>query len=282
MALTDNIVGAWCEAAAPTTDESGNGETLTDHGTVGTTTGKVGTAGNFGTGGSTKYLSHVDDAALSTGDIDFTFAAWVNLSATSKAYASIFGKADAGDSAEEYYLIYRSGVSAFEFAVKQAAGMIRATNFGAASTATWYHVVAWHDSVNDLVGISVNAGTPNTASYSGGVTDQTSGFAVGTLGQYVDASSTWDGLINQAAMWKRVLTSGERTSLYNGGAGLAFGSWGGGGISGTFSNQNGPGSITLTGVSETVNVANGRGTVTATGAPGTFNADNGRGKFIVA
>ncbi len=54
------------------------------------------------------------------------------------------------------------------------------------------------------------------------------------------------------------------------------------GVSGTFSNANGPGTITLTGVSETVNVVNGRGTVTATGSPGTFNADNGRGKFIVA
>lgn len=56
----------------------------------------------------------------------------------------------------------------------------------------------------------------------------------------------------------------------------------GGGISGTFFNANGPGTITLSGSPETVNVDNGEGSVTVTGGMGTFNADNGVGHFIVA
>lgn len=56
----------------------------------------------------------------------------------------------------------------------------------------------------------------------------------------------------------------------------------GGGISGTFLNAAGPGSITVNGTSQTVNVDNGRGTVTVTGSAGTFNADGGVGKFIIA
>ena len=39
------------------------------------------------------------------------------------------------------------------------------------------------------------------------------------------ATGTQDGLINQAAYWKRVLTSGDRSAAYNSGNGLAYASW---------------------------------------------------------
>jgi hypothetical protein len=227
VSLLTNLVAYWQldEASGNATDSVGS-NTLTNNGSVGSATGKVGTARDFGTGVSTKFFRLADNADLSTGDIDFTFAAWVKPSALTKSYAAVLTKGDG--SSLEYQLIYRLSQSAFDWAVKDSANNVRATNFGAPSVGTWYHLVCWHDSVNNLIGISVNAGTPNTTSYSGGVTDTAYTFAIGTLGSYADSSSTWDGLIDEVGFWKRVLTSQERTDLYNGGSGLAFSSFGGG------------------------------------------------------
>ncbi len=223
MALTDNLVAVWCEAAAPSTDESGAGEGLTDHGTVGTTTGTVGTAGVWTTANSTQYLSHVDDANLSSGDIDFTIAAWIYLTAKTKNYPCIVGKASSDAGTIEYNLLFRTSADTFELTWNTTIE-VRSTTFGSPSLNTWYYVVAWHDATANTINICVNAGTADSAADNGG-TDTNKGFAIGTLGEYIDTSSTWDGRLNQVAMWKRVLTAGERTSLYNAGAGLAFASW---------------------------------------------------------
>ncbi len=219
MALTDNLVGVWCEAAAPETDESVNGETLTNN-LVGTTTGKVGTAGTFA---NPQYLYHADDANLSSGDIDFTVAAWVNL-ASKPDYPGIACKTSSDGGTVEYGLIYRGGgTDQFEWNFNGTAH--RAVTFGSPSTGTWYWVCAWHDSVANTINICVNNGTIDSQADGGG-TDTNKGFAIGRQGDYSgDAQAQWNGNLNQVAMWKRVLTSGERISLYNSGVGLAFSSW---------------------------------------------------------
>ncbi len=222
--LLTNLVAVWCEAVSPVTDTSGNGETLTDHGTVGTTTGKIGTAGDFGTGSSTKYLDKASDAAVETGDIDFTMAAWVYLTATTKGYPSIIAKVVSDGSTVEYDLILRGSIQQFEWQFGGAA-LVRATTFGSPSINTWYHIVCWHDATADTINICVNNGTVDSGADAAITVRLTAHLAVGTLGSYVDSSSTWDGLINQAALWKRVLTSGERTTLYNAGNGLISSSW---------------------------------------------------------
>lgn len=226
MALTDNLVGVWCEASAPETDESTNAENLTNN-SVGTTAGKVGTAGTF-VGASAQYLFHADDALLSSGDIDWTVAAWVYL-ASKPSYPGIAAKADSGDT-PEYQLLYRGGATdQFEWTFKSGT-TVRATTFGSPSLSTYYWVCAWHDSVGNTINICVNNGSVDSAADAGG-SDTTSGFAIGRLGDYGgDTQAQWDGRLNQVAMWKRVLTSGERTQLYNSGSGLAFGSWASGGF----------------------------------------------------
>lgn len=220
MALIDNLVGVWCEAAAPTTDESGNGQTLTNNNTVGTTTGVVGTAGTF-TAASSQSLTHADNASLSTGDVDFTLQCWLNLTTKTNGDTYICKR-----EAFEFTLNYGSGSDRLRFLFGQNAIAVTANNFGAPPLSTWMLVHCWHDSVNDLIGISVNAGTANTAAdTSANAVDGNGSFAIGkdlAFGQYANAK------INQVAFWKRVLTSTERTSLYNSGSGLAFASWGGG------------------------------------------------------
>lgn len=217
MALTDSHISAWHmdEASGNALDAHSTNDLTETSGTIDSATGKLGNARDFEEG-DTEFFAHTDNAELSTGDIDFTLAVWVNLE-SKPANAGIVCKD------EEYYLTYRGGIDRFEFQAYGAAGFasgsaVDANNFGSPSTGTWYFIVVWHDSVANTINIQVNDGTVNTTSHSAGVYDGTGSVRVGDNGfnQY------WDGLIDELNFWKRVLTSDERTSVYNAGAGLAY------------------------------------------------------------
>lgn len=222
MALTDSIVAYWTldESSGSRADSAGS-NTLTDNNSVSSGTGIINSAGSFARA-SSKYLSISDNAALSMGDIDCTFTAWVKLQTKPSAFMDVLGKHNGATIVGSDYLLYWDWTSdRFGLTVYQGAsntGTATANNFGAPATGTWYFIAAWHDSVNNLVGISVNAGTANTTTYSSGINDTTEAFRMGAnaLGSY------WDGLIDEVGVWKRKLSSGDITSLYNGGAGLAY------------------------------------------------------------
>jgi hypothetical protein len=61
----------------------------------------------------------------------------------------------------------------------------------------------------------------NTKSYSGGITVNTRDFTIGTQNDTANIFR-WDGLIDEVGFWKRVLTSAERTELYNSGNGRDY------------------------------------------------------------
>lgn len=227
MSLLTNLVSAWeLDEASGTRFDSHGSNDLTDNNTVGSGTGLVhGTAADFEADNS-ETLSHANNSSLQTGDIDFTFEAWVKAETlSSSSYPELLGMWSNADGQRDYSLFYHSGHSRFGFAVtsdgfQSSAVGVEANNLGAPSTGTWYQVIGWHDAANNQLGIAVNAGTPDTLSHSAGVHAGTDTFAVG-------GKRFWDGLIGPVRFWKRVLTSQERTDLYNGGAGLAYSSFGG-------------------------------------------------------
>lgn len=221
MALTDSLIAYWKldEASGDASDSVGS-NTLTDHSSVGTGTGKINGARHF-TKASGQFLTIADNTALSTGDIDFTIAGWVNADSLSSTMGIICKWLQAS-SQREYRLDYAS--SRFRWLLSSAGTsadlVLSADNLGAPSTGTWYFIVAWHDSVNNVAGIQVNDGTANTSSYSSGVFNGTAGFDIGTSESA--AGIPFDGLVDEVGFWKRILTSGEKTQLYNGGNGLAY------------------------------------------------------------
>lgn len=219
MALADNLISYWSldEASGNATDSHGS-NTLTDLNTVTSAVGKIGNARDFEADNS-EALTSTDNASLSTGDIDWTIAAWVQIE--SLTTRCVFGKGDgAGPSTDEYVL--RTVASKFRWSVSRASAYtdLTASTFGTVTTGTWYFVVAWHDSAANQIGISVNAGTADTASHSTGPNDTAKGFAIGRYGEL--SAQYWDGLIDEVGFWKRVLTGAERTELYNGGAGRDY------------------------------------------------------------
>jgi len=217
-ALTDNLISYWKldEASGNALDVHGSNE-LTQNGTVGSATGKVSNARDFS---ENNYFTRADNASLSTGDIDFSLAAWIKFDALAGGDMTVFTK-DSGPAAE-YYLQLEGSTNRFKWYVYGATGYgsatsVQADTFGNVSTGVWYHVVCWHDSVGNQIGISVNRST-DTASHSAGGIDGGDTFHLGAdpYAQEVD------GLIDEVGFWKKVLTANEREDLYNDGHGLAY------------------------------------------------------------
>ena len=86
------------------------------------------------------------------------------------------------------------------------------------SAGAWNSVVAYHDSVNNFLGISVNGGTFTKLSHSGGVFTGGSS-VIGIGGNPAVSSAYWSGRIDNPWFWNRVLTQAEATEFHNGGAG---------------------------------------------------------------
>jgi hypothetical protein len=218
-ALSDNLAACWALGeVSGTRNDSFSTNHLTDNATVTQAVGKVGNAAQF-TAASSEYLSIPDNAALSTGNIDWTITLWLYADSLTN-FATFINKGwqNVADVNREY--IAYVNASKVEFVGGTAAGSqsLVANTFGVLSTATWYFVTLYHDSVGDKLGVSVNAGVANEVAFASGTQDGNRAFEIG-------ASSSqglhWNGRIDEVTFWKRKLSGAEITTVYNGGTGTS-------------------------------------------------------------
>lgn len=171
------------------------------------------------TAANSEYLSIADNAALSAGDIAFTVSAWVYLDTTTASRAFV-AKTD-GSTNIEYLLYYDQAIDRFMWRVSGngAIGQLQQISSGAApSTATWYHLVGYHDPTANTIGIIVNNGAARTQSHSYGIYDGTSPFWLGRAYEALGAATIYhDGRMGPTGVWKKLLTADEITQLYNSG-----------------------------------------------------------------
>jgi hypothetical protein len=97
-------------------------------------------------------------------------------------------------------------------------GEVRATSLGAVGTATWYNIVAWHDTAN-ILGISGNLSV-NSATYASGLRAGSAPFVLGSVSN--GTGQFFDGRIDETGFWKKVLTAQNRSDLYRSGTGNTF------------------------------------------------------------
>jgi len=192
--------------------------TLTDNNTTASGTGKKGNTADFESANS-EFLNIIDNASLSTGDIDFTVAAWVNLESKAASQALV-GKHDSA-TVREYTLYYASSTDTFSLIVWNAAGTeigrVDATSLGSPATGTWYFVVAWHNATTDTISIKVNNGTTDSVATTGVLGDTGARFSIGAQNTNTGGTLFADGLIDEVGFWKKVLSSTEITDLYDSG-----------------------------------------------------------------
>lgn len=214
--LLTNLNSYWVlNETSGTRADSVGGMTLTDNNSVLSSTGHVSTPAALFASVSSQYLSHTANAILNTGDIDFTVAAWVYFT-TVGVHRPIVQKGW-DDAYGEYILYYNDGTAKPKFEMANGAANVENSSAAVMSILTWYFVVAGYDAAADQLFVSTNAGTQDTASYSGGNTTVTGNFKIGAgVGQFQN------GMIQEVGFWKRRLSLAEITTLYNANAGKTY------------------------------------------------------------
>jgi hypothetical protein len=216
MAVIDDLKAIW--ELSDLNDAHGS-HTLTNNNTATFVTGHVGDAVDFERD-SAQFLNCPSTTELETGDVDMSLAGWAYME-SQPGHSTILSKDSASHG--EYILRWDTSAGRFKLFVYGAASFGSAadvTDTNVISTATWYFVVVWHDATANTINIQVNNGTPVSTSHSAGIYDNDSAFKLGNQGS--DGNNKWDGRLDQWGVWKKVLTSDERTWLYNSGAGRSY------------------------------------------------------------
>lgn len=220
--LTD-LVGYWKlnEASGARADSHSNGITLSDSNSVTSATGIISALAADFENGNNEYLETADSATVSLGsDTSFTITAWVKLESVVGSTRAIVGKRTGTAAADSEIFVGANTDENILFRVGNASTYLDVVNTNVMATGTWYFVACWHDAAANTLNVQVNDGTVASGSWSGGTFDGTGRFQVGTIA--TSTTGDWDGLIEGVGYWKRTLTSDERTSLYNSGAGLDY------------------------------------------------------------
>ena len=204
------------------TDSSGNSLTLTNHGTVTFTAGKVNNAANF-VSASSQYLSDANATPYQMGTGNFSYAFWVKFRIFTEKGIVDYGQSGAspGWAVDTVPL----GGSAAGFQVSLSDGSTAPNYPYLNSTHTWndgqWHlvVVTYSRSGNMVLYVdNLNEGSVSLSTNRGSV-NSTNGF---TLGANYAGGVLFDGSIDEFGLWNRVLTSTEITHLWNGGAGTTY------------------------------------------------------------
>ena len=210
--LTSNIIAAWdLEEASGTRVDSANSYDLTPSASdPGNAAGKDGNAADF-TSANSQYLRLAVNAAseFNFEDSDFTIAIWINPDNLSGSPAYFY---------MDSVTIIDNGAAKPSFAVTGAGAVTHSSDI---TTSTWANLlVCTHDSVNDLVKMSLNGGAYETSAASGGAN------ALGDGYLHIGSSNTpgdyYDGKIDSVTVWGKALSQAEVTELYNSGTGKFY------------------------------------------------------------
>jgi hypothetical protein len=227
MSLLTDLVAHWKldEESGTRVDSHGSSD-LTDNNTVLYEAGKFGNAAAL-VNANSEYLSSTDNAALSVpSNQSFTFTLW--FKAATFVNSGLLGKATGFTaSSTEYYLTSASS-SIVRIIASDGTTVVTTSITGLSlSAGTWYFLAGWYDSVAQTLNLQLDNGTPVSQACVNGSQDLSSGFAIGRVGAV--AGFSFNGAIDSVSFWKRVLTSDERTALYNSGDGLDYDEWDAGG-----------------------------------------------------
>ncbi len=218
LSLTSGITAYWKldEANGNRTDLAA-GLVLTDTNTVTQAGGKLGYAAQF-TASNLETLSIADNATLSTGDINYTWSAWAWTDSLGTVARPILAKWASSPNGEYLLILNADNTVQFFIANGSANNNVTASQTITA-TETWHLFIAWHDAGANEICLQIDDSTPDCAATTITPTDRGESFK---LSGRDSNNQWWDGRIDSVGFWKRVLTSGERARLWNGGLGCDY------------------------------------------------------------
>lgn len=219
--LFDNLVSYWkLDETSGTRADSHGTNHLEDVNTVMSAAGKIGTAALFDAANH-EYLYVPVSGDLQLGaDTAFTVAFWVYATSAPGAsgYSTLFTQVRAAPPVP-VYLIYRysDGHVWCDFAGNST---FVSVDGGSLSLNTWHLVIFWHNPVANTLNFQTDNGTVVSSAFSDGTFSSAGQIQLGSTTDLADAEL--DGLLDEVGFWTRVLTSAERSALYNSGAGLTY------------------------------------------------------------
>ena len=224
--LTD-LVSWW------TMDETGGTDDRMDsHGTMHLTAvntptsvaGKVNTATDF-LDDNYESLYRADGLNYDLrGGRDFSIAGWYLSgslfgSPPHDIVGSSKGSGSAGSDGVDYLIFLHGSLDKYAFKTAGASNAI--TLQTAIAPGGWDWIYAEYNAATNTMGFSVDNGTMQyQAGPTGGATAKNGAFA---FGKYPSVNTGWaDGTVDEWAFWSRLLSSDERSEIYNAGSGITY------------------------------------------------------------
>lgn len=203
------LVAYWkLDEASGARIDSVGGNNLTDNGSTGATTGKIGNAALFDPALS-QNLSIADNASLSIGaGVSLSLSLWIYHTGTGSRTILNKGFNPVGGG----YLVYLLDDDRVLWRIYD--GSDQPSVLSAILTAsTWYHVVVTYNVSTTTMRIYINNGTPaELMSGPASIPNDTGTFRIGA---FTVGGDYFDGRIDEVGFWKRVLVASEITALYN-------------------------------------------------------------------
>jgi hypothetical protein len=179
-------------------------------------------------------------AAIVGGGISFDGSQYAYNTGTAHPFAgldemtlSLWFKADAPGSGEQRLFNFLAGGTgnmllrllntsgAITVNIRDDGGTSRSVTNGAASPDTWYHALVEYDR-----GVAISLTIDNGTAQTGTAIDSPIKASVSSptthLGALSGGTSGFSGILNQLAIWDRLLSSNEKAELFNSGAGTSL------------------------------------------------------------
>lgn len=210
-ALLTGLVSYWkLDEVSGNRSDSVGGNTLTDVNTVTSVAGKVSNAAQF-TAANSERLFHATNAALETGDIDFSAFGWFYLTSSGAGA----GRTIVAKATEWEVTVGSTGVLTF----KTGSGDTNFNGFATMSYDGWHSFYAEYRA-GTTNGVQIDNGSFLTIPVTTPVSVGSQPFEIGSI--FGGAGNFLDGRVDEVGFWKRLLTVAERTQLWNGGNGVTY------------------------------------------------------------
>lgn len=223
---TTNLVFSYeCQESSGNMLDDHDGHTATANGTPGTATGPGGSnAARSFTKANGDYCSVSDHADFAIGNNVFAIDFWIYP--TSNTNVESLGKWSSG---QEEWVFFKNGSNeGIYWQRRDQYGETKALQVpGTIALNTWRHIFVCWD--GDSINYALNAGTltDGVGTTSAGMVNGTGPIQFGSLG---NSTAAFDGRLAYIRLWNNYIPSAaERTELHNGGIGLPYASFGGGG-----------------------------------------------------
>lgn len=219
--LLVGVHGYWSlnETSGTRADAISSQDLTTDQNTVDYETGKNGNAAKYIRANSETLIRPTNGYTGPTGD--FSISAWVKVDTTisqSAPYIIAWNNGSAAG-AQSFLIRWDSTVSKFRAYVGDGSASVNTYSNAISAGEAWNHVIMTWSDTSGTINLYVNgdAGLESSALAGSRIV------AAGEL--YVGAQSAtgyFTGSIDELTIWERVLSSAERSALYNSGTGKFY------------------------------------------------------------